>query len=102
LLSNLYATSVVTSATYDGARLAAQAGPDALSPGRRQQVEHHVRDLLGTYGDDVDFDWSRSDADVVRLRVTVDNPSFLLRSLPASLPFDTVDRTATVRVEQVQ
>lgn len=102
LLSNLYATSVVTSATYDGARLAAEAGDHALDPGHRHQVEQHVRDLLGDYGNGADFDWSGSDTQVVRLRVSVDNPSFLLRSLPAELPFDTVDRTATVRVEQLQ
>jgi len=100
LLTNLYATSVVTSATHDGARRAAQANGDHLDPGVRRDTENHVRSLLGTYGNDATFDWSRSDTDVVRLRVQIDNPSFLLRSLPASLPFQQVDRTAEVRVER--
>jgi hypothetical protein len=39
---------------------------------------------------------------VVRLRVEIDNPSFLLRSLPADLPFQHIDRVAVVRVERTQ
>lgn len=102
LLTNLYATSVVTSATYDGARLAAESDGGHLDPGVRRDIEGHVRDLLGDYGERASFDWSGSDAEVVRLRVEIDNPSLMLRSLPADLPFTHVDRTATVRVEQLQ
>jgi hypothetical protein len=99
LLTNLYATSVVTSATYDGARRAAEAGGEHAEPAVRRDVEAHVRDLLGAYGDEASFDWSGSTDEVVRLRVVIDNPSYLLRSLPADLPFQRVDRAATVRVE---
>jgi hypothetical protein len=101
LLTNLYATSVVTSATYDGARRAAERG-GAVDVGVRTDAERHVRELLGAYGDDARFDWSGTTPTVVRLRVQIENPSFLLRSLPADLPFQNVDRTAVVRVEQLQ
>jgi hypothetical protein len=101
LLTNLYATSVVTSATYDGARLAAEGG-HTLDESARNDVEHHVRDLLGDYGDAARFDWSGTTPEVVRLRVEIDNPSFLLRSLPADLPFQHIDRVAVVRVERTQ
>jgi hypothetical protein len=101
LLTNLYATSVVTSATYDGARQVAEAD-DATDTGARAAAERHVRALLGNYGDDAHFDWSGTTAEVVRLRVQIDNPSFLLRSLPADLPLQHVDRTAVVRVERPQ
>jgi hypothetical protein len=101
LLTNLYATSVVTSAAHDGARRAAEHG-GALEPAVRLEAERHVRDLLGDYGAGARFDWSGTTPDVVRLRVEIDNPSFLLRSLPADLPFQEVDRTVVVRVEQLQ
>lgn len=99
LLTNLYATSVVSSAAYDGARRAAEAGGGTDD---RRAAAEHVRDLLGTYGEDAELDWSASDAEVVRLRVRIDNPSFLLRSLPADLPFQRIDRTVEVRVETVR
>lgn len=101
LLSNLYATSVVTSATYDGARIVAESG-NAPDPAVRREAEAHVRDLLGAYGDDARFDWTGTTGEVVRLRVEIDNPSFLLRSLPADLPLQHIDRVAVVRVEQLQ
>jgi hypothetical protein len=99
LLTNLYATSVVTSATHDGASLAARSDGRHLEAPVRASAEAHVRDLLGAYGEGATFDWTGTDASVVRLRVRIDNPSFLLRSLPADLPFQQVDRTAVVRVE---
>lgn len=99
LLISLYATTVVTSAVDDGARLAAESDAGPLDAGVRRTVEAHVRGLLGRYGDDARLDWSGSTADAVRLRVRIDSPSFLLRSLPADLPFDHIDRTAVVRVE---
>jgi hypothetical protein len=99
LLTNLYATSVVTSAAHDGASLAARADGQHLDASVRARSEQHVRQILGAYGDDAEFDWSDTTVDVVRLRVRIDNPSFLLRSLPADLPFQHVDRTAVVRVE---
>lgn len=100
LLTNLYATSVVTSAAYDGARQVAEAGSGAEGAAGRSAAEDHVRSLLGGYGERVRFDWSGTDDDVVRLRVTAENPTFLLRSLGGRLPFTDMDRTVVVRVER--
>lgn len=100
LLVSLYATTVVTGATVDGARLAAEAPAGPADLVVRRDVEAHVRDLLGRYGDDARLDWSGTTADVARLRVRIDSPSFVLRALPADLPFDHIDRTAVVRVER--
>ncbi len=100
LLTNLYATSVVTGAAYDGARRVAEAAGDHAVT--RSDAEEHVRSLLGRYGDRVRFDWDGTDDDVVRLRVTAENPTFLLRSLGGRLPFTEIDRTVVVRVERIR
>ena len=96
LLFNLYATSAVTAAAYDAARLV--AGGDAPDVAR---AEDHARQVLGRYADRVSFDWS-VDGDVVALRVTAENPTFLLPALGGSLGFDEIDRTVRVRAERLR
>ena len=105
LALNLYATSVVTAAAFDGARIV--AGADG---GRDAEVdaERHVRDLLGGYErrGALGLAWNYRDTDglagpdVVALTVTADHPTRLLRLVP--LPFQHVVRTVTVRIEQVR
>lgn len=102
LLTNLYATSVVTSAAHDGARMAAEADRDHQAPVVRREVEHHVRTVLGRYGERVELDWRGTTDDQVVLRVRADNPSLLLRSLGGELPFTRIDRTVRVRVEEIR
>lgn len=101
VLYNLYATSAVTAAAYDGARLA--AGFDAAGdPEALRAAEDHVRSVLGRYGRDrLRVVWMDDplDRDVI-LRVSADNPSFLPRHLRAPLGLDTVDRTVRVRIER--
>ncbi len=103
VLYNLYATSAVTAATYDGARLA--AGSDAIDdPRTRAVAEQHVRDVLGRYGRDrVELTWlaDPTGRDVV-LTVKAENPSFLPRGLRRPLGFDTIVRTVRVRAERQQ
>lgn len=94
---DLYATSAVTAAAFDAARLVAGGQGGADSEGR---AEEHARQVLGRYAERVHFDWAGSDAETVRLHVHADNPSFLLPDLAASLPFTHVDRTIRVRVER--
>ena len=95
ILLDLYTTSVVTSATYDAARLVATgAAPDA--------AEDHARELLGGIGDDARFSWDLDDPAVVRVRVEVPTQRFLLPVVSGALGLDGVDRTVTVRMEQVQ
>lgn len=84
LAVSLYATSAVTAATYDAARLAA---------GRtdRGAAEAHARQVLGRFADRVEFDWTGSNDDVVVLRAHAANPSALVGA---------IDRTIRVRVER--
>lgn len=82
----LHATSVVTAAAHDAARLVASGGEVATA-------EAHVRALLGAAGDDATFEWHAGD-DVVRLRVVLAPPTLI-----GGLGLDVVDRTVTVRTE---
>lgn len=97
---NLYATSAVTAAAYDGARIV--SGSD--SPRDREalrRAERHVRETLGGYGDRVRLAW-RVDGTTVALRVRARNPVFVLPVLGGAFGFDEIDRTVRVRVERVR
>jgi hypothetical protein len=89
---NLYATSAVTAAAYDAARLAAGADGDVA------EAEAHARSVLGRFGDDVEFEWEVTD-DRVTLHVRAENPSVVLPVVAQAVGFDVVDRTVTVRRE---
>jgi Flp pilus assembly protein TadG len=102
LLFNLYSTSVVTSATYDAARQVATTASQPATPEQLAAAEDHARTLLGRYGDAATFTWDLSDPDVVKLRVVVENPRVLSRTLARAVGFDTIDRTVTVRVEELR
>ena len=99
LALNLYATSTVTAASFDAARIVAGG---AGGPAVEETAEAHLRGLLDGY-DDLDLAWEYRDtdgrpgADVVALRVETEHPTRLLRGLP--LPFQRVARTVTVRIE---
>jgi hypothetical protein len=92
---DLYATSAVTAAAYDAARVV--AGADG-GPGAAAAAEDGARRSLGRYGEDVAFTWSVDD-DAVELRVVARNPSFLPVALRRPLGIDVVDRTVRVRTE---
>jgi Flp pilus assembly protein TadG len=100
LLFNLYATSVVTSATYDAARRVATAGHPATSADM-DAAEAAARKELGNYGSRVRFTWDvASDPNVVRLHVDATNPRFLGPTIDALVGFDEISRTVVVRVEE--
>jgi hypothetical protein len=92
LVLNLYATSVVTAAAFDAARVVAGADGDEAA------AERQARELLDGYApDELSFEW-RTGPDVVELRVVARHPTSLL---PAGIvPFQEVDRTVRVRVER--
>jgi hypothetical protein len=96
ILFNLYATSVVTSISYDAARRVAAVDG---GPGSVGQAEASARRALGRYADRVSFEWSVGDEAVV-LRVRARNPSVLLPSFDSPLAFNRIDRTLRVRVER--
>ena len=96
VIFHLYATSAVTAAAFDGARLVAAAD----SPVDEDEAEAHVRNLLGKYGADrldVTFE---PDPDAVVLRVRAQNPSLLPGALRRPLRMDRIDRTVRVRIER--
>ena len=101
VLYNLYATSVVTAAAFDAARVV--AGSDGASdPGAREEAWERACQVMGRYCERVDPDWSQSTDDVVVLHVVAENPNLLMRGLGAVAPFQTVDRTIRVRVERLR
>lgn len=100
VIYSLYATSWVTAAAYDGARIA--AGADMVGrPDARAVAEAHVVGVLGGYGRErlLPFEW-HDDGEFEILVVRARNPSFLPSYLRTPLGFDTIERTARVRKEQ--
>jgi hypothetical protein len=100
ILVNLHSASVVTAAAHDAAVQAAAGGP--LTEQRRLAAEAHARSLLGSIGDETTFEWDDTDPEVVQLRVVTPAPRFLLPVVDGALGLDVIDRTVTVRVEQLQ
>ena len=95
---DLYATSAVTAAAYDAARIV--AGADG-GPAATTAAEERARDALGRYGERLAFTWTL-DADMVQLHVVAKNPGFLPVSLRRPLRVDAVDRTVRVRTERLR
>ena len=100
VLVGLYATSVVTAATYDAAKVlaGADAGDSALG---RANAEAGARSQLGRYGQKASFGWE-NDAEVVRLHVQAPRLTLLPRSLVSGVGLSDIERTVTVRVERVR
>lgn len=103
LLISLYATSSVTSAAFDGARMVAGARTDHADPASvldaRRLAEARMRTELGTFGTTVHFDWSGSDDREVQVRIQGDAPRFFFPGLQHLAGADRIDRAARVRVE---
>jgi hypothetical protein len=94
---NLYATSVVTTVTYDAARQV--AGSDG-GPMATRAAEAQARDLLGRFesgGGSLRFRWDTTRDDVLVLQVVAERPALLAN---VRFPFQRIDRTAVVRWER--
>jgi hypothetical protein len=103
ILVNLHSASVVTSAAYDAARqVAAEGQRPPLDDDAKARAEAHARSLLGRLGDDTEFEWIEDDPAVVQLRVVARSPRFLLPVVDGALGLDEIDRTVTVRLEELQ
>ncbi len=95
ILIHLYATSAVSAAAFDTARLVAAA--DGID---RAAAEDRTRQLLGAYGAAVAFDWSGSSREQVVLRVTGPTPARMIQGLAELTGLKTIDRQVRVRVER--
>ncbi len=100
VLVGLYATSVVTAATYDAARTLAGAD-QGDSPAGRASAEATARGQLGRFGERATFRWD-NDADTVRLHVRAPRPNLLPRSLADGTGLGDIERTVRVRVERAR
>jgi hypothetical protein len=105
LLVNLYATTTVTAAGLDAARVVAAKEVDHDDAGAvaaaRVRAEARFRSLMGDAGRDAELTWV-DDADTVRLHVAVDSPTILPRSLGGGVAFGRIDRTFEVHVEELR
>ena len=99
---NLYTASVVTAAAYDAARMVAAQGHRPPDDRDKEEAEASARDRLGGLGERAEFTWVESQPDVVRLRVVASSPRFLLPVIDGALGLDVIDRTVTVRLEELQ
>ncbi len=104
VLLSLYATSVVTTVSFDAARVVAgSAGGVDVQPA----AEAAARRLLGRFADRVEFEWEYADVDAdgeedeVRLHVDA-RPPGLLPALGNRLPFSLIRRTIVVRIERLR
>ena len=87
----------MTAAAFDAARVV--AGGDG-GPAAEAAAERQARALLDGYdADELAFEW-RYTPDAVELRVVAIHPTALLPRL--DVPFQRVDRTIRVRLEQVR
>jgi hypothetical protein len=105
LVFNLYATSVVNAAGLDAARQVAGRGVDHHDPralaSATASAERRARALLGTYGDRVRFTWVVDDQRVT-LRLQVPRTRILPSSVASGVGLDQIDRTVTVRTEELR
>lgn len=105
LVLNLYATSTVTAAAFDGARIVAGARGGTTA---EAEAELHIRDVLGSYDDtgSLALSWEYRDTDaipgpdVVALTVDAEHPTRLLRVVP--VPYQHIVRTVVVRLEALR
>ena len=98
VIFHLYATSAVTAAAFDGARLL--AAPDTAIG--EAEAEAHIRSVLGRYGTerlDVSF---TPHPDHVVVTVQAESPSVLPATLRRPLRMDRIERTVRVRIERVR
>lgn len=96
VIFHLYATSAVTAAAYDGARLAAAPGSGV----GEVEAEAHVRSVLGRYGSERLAVTFTPHPDQVVLTVRADSPSVVPPALRRPLGMDRIERTVRVRIEQ--
>ena len=104
ILFNLYATTLVTSAAVDAARIV--AGYDSVN-GRCAAAVHAETafwQALGTYGErgSAELTWTCDDPETVSLAVAADHPTILPPLLRGLTGLGRMDRVIEIRVEDVR
>ena len=104
LLVNLYAVTTVSAAGYDAARTVASRHVDHHDAGSmaaaKSRAESRFRSVLGRAADRVELTWLVS-GDVVSLHVVASPPGILPTALGHRVAFGRIDRTYSVRVEEL-
>jgi hypothetical protein len=104
VLFDLYATSMVTSAAHDAARVVAGFDNAADRCGATVIGDRVFSDALGAYSTETNatLTWTCSDPDAVRVRVVADHPTVLPQLLVGLTGLGHIDRTIVVRAEQLR
>lgn len=115
LTAHLHATTVVTTAAFDAARLVSGAtsiAPDdpvavttcqPPSPSEVASADAHLRGLLGNLADSsAEIDWSGVTGDEVSVRVSVPTPARVLGGVGVIAGLDRIERTITLARECVR
>lgn len=104
ILFNLYATSMVTAAAHDAAREVAGFGASGDRCRAAVEADADFATALGGYGDagHASLEWTCTDPDIVRVRVTATHPSILPSRLGGLLSLSELDRTIEVRIEDAR
>lgn len=104
VLFNLYATTVVTGAAFDAARLV--AGHDSVADrcGATPAASAAMRRRLGGYLDrgTLALSWACGDPDTVSVTVEAEHPTILPSRLAGLTGLGRLQRTIEVRVEAVR
>lgn len=102
VLLHLYATSIVTSATFATASQVAADGSDC-GPGGAT-AERIARDRLGSFGHrhGVRVMCDPGDGETTSVTITAPSPAQGLALLRSSLNLDVIQRTSTVRTERLR
>lgn len=95
VLVHLYATSVVSAAAFDAARLASGAAATGADAARA-----HGLGLLGDFSGSVQAFEVRVGADAVTVHVAADSPALLPSVVSRALNSAAIDRTVTLRRER--
>lgn len=96
VLVHLYATSVVTAAAFDAARIV--SGSDG-GPAAQADAIAHAQGLVGRWSDDVELTFTRVDEEQVVLRAQAQSPALLPRTLGRLTEVGVIDREVRVRRE---
>ena len=104
VLFNLHATTVVTSAAFDAARLVAGYDSVADRCAAIEAAESSLRQRLRRYLEHgtVTLSWTCSDPETVRLAVRADHPTVLPGPLRGLAGLGRLERTVEVRSEDLR